>query len=35
MGYGFLSFILAVIFSHGWRKRMSRGPIELLMREVC
>ncbi|WP_076577099.1 DUF418 domain-containing protein [Paenibacillus macquariensis] len=35
MGHGILYFILAVIFSHGWRKRMSRGPIELIMRKVC
>ncbi|KKO55412.1 DUF418 domain-containing protein [Paenibacillus sp. DMB20] len=35
MAYGCLYFIIAIIFSHIWRKWMTRGPIELLMRKLC
>ncbi|MEK5437485.1 MULTISPECIES: DUF418 domain-containing protein [Paenibacillus] len=34
MAYGSLYFIMAIIFSHMWRKWMTRGPVELLMRKL-
>lgn len=27
-------FIIAVILSYGWRQRMKRGPVELLLRKL-
>ncbi|MFD1992724.1 DUF418 domain-containing protein [Paenibacillus nicotianae] len=33
--YSFLYFVFALIFSYFWRKRIDRGPIELMMRKLC
>ncbi|MFD0713162.1 hypothetical protein [Paenibacillus sp. GCM10027626] len=35
MMYGTSYFIIAIIFSYTWRKWMTRGPIELMMRKLC
>ncbi|WP_084411121.1 DUF418 domain-containing protein [Paenibacillus glacialis] len=35
MIYGSLYFIMTIIFSYIWRKWMTRGPIEWLMRKLC
>lgn len=35
VAYSCAFFVLAIIFSYVWRKRMPRGPIELIMRKVC
>ncbi|RJX39001.1 DUF418 domain-containing protein [Paenibacillus pinisoli] len=34
MAYGSLYFAAAIVFSHWWRKRMARGPIEWAMRKL-
>ncbi|WCT56041.1 heparan-alpha-glucosaminide N-acetyltransferase domain-containing protein [Paenibacillus kyungheensis] len=33
--YAFLYFVVALIFSSFWRKRVDRGPIEFIMRKCC
>ncbi|TVX93395.1 DUF418 domain-containing protein [Paenibacillus agilis] len=35
VAYGSLYFVMAIAFSYMWRKQISRGPIELLMRKLC
>lgn len=35
MAYSSIYFTIAIIFSHMWRKWITRGPIELLMRKLC
>lgn len=35
VAYGCGYFVMAVIFSWAWRKRVKRGPMELLMRKWC
>ncbi|MFF2886282.1 DUF418 domain-containing protein [Paenibacillus sp. NPDC057967] len=34
IAYASLYFIAAIVFSHWWRKRMARGPIEWVMRKL-
>lgn len=35
IAYGCAYFIIAIIFSHVWRKWVKRGPIELILRKIC
>lgn len=34
IAYGCAYFVVAIFFSHMWRKWMKRGPVELLMRRI-
>lgn len=35
IAYGCGYFIIALYFSHLWRRWMKRGPVELIMRKIC
>ncbi|MCQ6557183.1 DUF418 domain-containing protein [Paenibacillus mendelii] len=35
IAYGCAYFIIAIVFSHVWRKWMKRGPVEWILRRFC